>query len=73
MKRCLRLDEPTQQLGRGQSHLRLHGGAGPGDLQVQGIDLRRAAVANVLQGGYGLRDIYRIKIIAGDPLKDLKK
>lgn len=30
-------------------------------------------IARRMPGGFGLQDIYRIKIIAGDPLKDLKK
>jgi hypothetical protein len=30
-------------------------------------------MAKRMQGGFGQRDIYRVKIIAGDPLKDLKK
>ena len=30
-------------------------------------------MAKRMNGGFGLQDIYRVKIIAGDPFKDLKK
>jgi len=30
-------------------------------------------MARRMPGGFGQRDIYRVKIIGGDPLKDLKK